>query len=49
MMREKWLISMLTQLEKEQPLTVIEETRLLDMLKRSVTDAITLYNEIAQN
>jgi hypothetical protein len=37
------------QLEKEQPLTVEEEVGLLEMLERSVAEAITLRNEIAPN
>ena len=49
MMRDKQLIAMLVQLEKEQSLTVEEEIGLLDMLTRSVTEAITLKQEIAQN
>ena len=49
MMGDNPQISMLTQLEKERPLTVKEEAELLEMLKKSVADAVALKNEIAQD
>lgn len=49
MMRDTSIIDLLVQLEKEQPLTVEEEVGLLEMLERSVAEAITLRNEIAPN